>query len=480
LQTQTQIQQQTRLPGYLRKCLKPQTDEDDVHAKFAKLLTDLNKADAPYSLSLANRLYGDRSYTFLEEFLKGTKKHYNAELESVDFKGNAEEARVHINSWVEKQTQGKHNVTLNDLHCKSLGSVVLCSVETLLPDCPPSTLFSVSSSSSLISIHSCEKQIFPIGDSAGSGRVTEADIELSVFLYNIKVPEGVAPSTTEDSTFLSSCLDDRFPTLCSYAMQFIIHVISNKCSNKSQTTAHHKLRLTRTNCVVTFALHPNPLNGWNKTMTELFEIILRLNTKNISLVSPIFQNDTKPVKMMQQKSKFPFATIPEANCKILEMPYKGNDLSMLIFLPNDIEDDTTGLEKLEKELTYQNFVDWTRPDMMSPNEVDVKLPRFKMEEKYDLEKILTNMGMENAFDIYKRDFSGMSPANDLIVSKVVHKALVDVNEEGTEAAAATGVDMEVCSITIPAEFVADHPFIFFIRHKPTKSILFVGRYCSPE
>uniref|UniRef100_A0A3P9BLJ0 Serpin domain-containing protein n=1 Tax=Maylandia zebra TaxID=106582 RepID=A0A3P9BLJ0_9CICH len=186
-------------------------------------------------------------------------------------------------------------------------------------------------------------------------------------------------------------------------------------------------------------------------------------------------NDTKPVKMMQQKSKFPFATIPEANCKILEMPYKGNDLSMLIFLPNDIEDDTTGLEKLEKELTYQNFVDWTRPDMMSPNEVDVKLPRFKMEEKYDLEKILTNMGMENAFDIYKRDFSG-----EKYLSKVVHKAFVDVNEEGTEAAAATGVDMEVRSITIPAEFVADHHFIFFIRHKPTKSILFVGRYCSPE
>uniref|UniRef100_A0A3P9DHE9 Serpin B6 n=1 Tax=Maylandia zebra TaxID=106582 RepID=A0A3P9DHE9_9CICH len=159
--------------------------------------------------------------------------------------------------------------------------------------------------------------------------------------------------------------------------------------------------------------------------------------------------------------------------QILEMPYKGNDLSMLIFL------DTVSTQ-LEKELTYQNFVDWTHPDMMSPNEVDVKLPRFKMEEKYDLEKILTNMGMENAFDIYKRDFSGMSPANDLIVSKVVHKALVDVNEEGAEAAAATGVDMEVRSITIPAEFVADHPFIFFIRHKPTKSILFVGRYCSPE
>uniref|UniRef100_A0A3P8P4E5 Serpin B6 n=1 Tax=Astatotilapia calliptera TaxID=8154 RepID=A0A3P8P4E5_ASTCA len=185
--------------------------------------------------------------------------------------------------------------------------------------------------------------------------------------------------------------------------------------------------------------------------------------------------------MMQLGSQIIFDGVINKNNvsgQILEMPYKGNDLSMLIFLPNDIDDDTTGLEKLEKELTYQNFVDWTRPDM-SPNEVDVKLPRFKM-EKYDLEKILTNMGMENAFDIYKRDFSGMSPANDLIVSKVVHKALVDVNEEGAEAAAATGVDMEIRSIMIPAEFVADHPFIFFIRHKPTKSILFVGRYCSPE
>nr|XP_024661181.1 leukocyte elastase inhibitor-like [Maylandia zebra] len=276
------------------------------------------------------------------EFLKGTKKHYNAELESVDFKGNAEEARVHINSWVEKQTQDK--------------------IKDLLSQ-----------------------------DAVGS--LTKLVLVNAIYFKG------------------------------SWNTQF-----------KEEKTA---------------------------------DVHFRLN-----------KNDTKPVKMMQQKSKFPFATIPEANCKILEMPYKGNDLSMLIFLPNDIEDDTTGLEKLEKELTYQNFVDWTRPDM-SPNEVDVKLPRFKM-EKYDLEKILTNMGMENAFDIYKRDFSGMSPANDLIVSKVVHKAFVDVNEEGAEAAAATGVDMEIRSIMIPAEFVADHPFIFFIRHKPTKSILFVGRYCSPE
>lgn len=74
----------------------------------------------------------------------------------------------------------------------------------------------------------------------------------------------------------------------------------------------------------------------------------------------------------------------------------------------------------------------------------------------------------------------MSPANDLVLSKVVHKAFVEVNEEGTEAAAATAaVVMNRCAV-IPVIFVADHPFLFFIRHNPTMSILFTGRYCSPE
>lgn len=73
----------------------------------------------------------------------------------------------------------------------------------------------------------------------------------------------------------------------------------------------------------------------------------------------------------------------------------------------------------------------------------------------------------------------MSPANDLVLSKVVHKAFVEVNEEGTEAAAATAAIMKLRCALRPAAFIADHPFLFFIRHNPTKSILFVGRYCSP-
>uniref|UniRef100_A0A3B4ZRE9 Serpin domain-containing protein n=1 Tax=Stegastes partitus TaxID=144197 RepID=A0A3B4ZRE9_9TELE len=88
-------------------CLKTEAYKAEVHSEFGKLLRDLNKSDAPYALSVANRLYGEQSYQFVEDFLRKTKKHYNAELESVDFSGNSEAARVNINSWVEERTQGK-------------------------------------------------------------------------------------------------------------------------------------------------------------------------------------------------------------------------------------------------------------------------------------------------------------------------------------------------------------------------------------
>ncbi|KAM9333821.1 leukocyte elastase inhibitor-like isoform 1-T2 [Pholidichthys leucotaenia] len=192
------------------------------------------------------------------------------------------------------------------------------------------------------------------------------------------------------------------------------------------------------------------------------------------------KTDTKTVKMMNQTGKFLLGEIDKASCQVLEMPYIGKDISMIIFLPNEMEDDTTGLEKLEKELTYENFLEWTSEERMDLKEVNVTLPRFKLEETCDLKVLLCMMGMVDAFDATKSDFSGMSSANDLVLSKAVHKACVEVNEEGTEAAAATATVVMNRSITIPSDFTVDHPFLFFIRHNPTKTILFGGRCCSPE
>lgn len=117
--------------------------------------------------------------------------------------------------------------------------------------------------------------------------------------------------------------------------------------------------------------------------------------------------------------------------------------------------------------------------MYSNSEVRVHLPKFKLEETYDLKTPLAELGVLDVFDSGKADLSGMSGARDLHVSKIVHKSFVEVNEEGTEAAAATAGMVMLCSLPMEEDFNADHPFLFFIRHNPTKSILFFGRFASP-
>uniref|UniRef100_A0A4W4H084 Serpin B6 n=1 Tax=Electrophorus electricus TaxID=8005 RepID=A0A4W4H084_ELEEL len=181
------------------------------------------------------------------------------------------------------------------------------------------------------------------------------------------------------------------------------------------------------------------------------------------------QNANNPVKMMYLKETLPLGFIPDMECQILEMPYVGKELSMLIVLPNEI----CFFSQLEQELTYENFMEWMRPDMMDVVEVQVAVPRFKLSETYDMKNLLVSMGMADAFDPRRSDFSLMSPCDDLVLSKVVHKSFVEVNEEGTEAAAATAAVLVDCILPL-ASFVADHPFLFFIQHKPTHTILFSG------
>jgi serpin B len=109
----------------------------------------------------------------------------------------------------------------------------------------------------------------------------------------------------------------------------------------------------------------------------------------------------------------------------------------------------------------------------------VLLPRFKLSGEFDLGETLKAMGMVDAFGA--ADFSGMTGQRDLFISAVVHKAFVDVNEEGTEAAAATGIVVADTAVAHhpPAVFRADHPFLFLIRENSTGSVLFLGRVVDP-
>lgn len=187
------------------------------------------------------------------------------------------------------------------------------------------------------------------------------------------------------------------------------------------------------------------------------------------------KNTSKPVQMMKQKNEYNFILLEDVQAKMVEIPYKGKELSMFILLPMEID----GLKKLEEQLTADKLLEWTSAENMNTIELYLSLPRFKVEKKYDLPGPLQHMGMVDAFDSEKADFSGMSSTEGLVVSKVLHKSFVEVNEEGTEAAAATGVGVGITSVQKTKDFYCDRPFLFFIKHNGTSSILFFGRMSSP-
>ena len=162
------------------------------------------------------------------------------------------------------------------------------------------------------------------------------------------------------------------------------------------------------------------------------------------------------VPMMSQNSKFKFKDFNDFSA--IELPYEGNDLSMVVFLPKKID----GLADFERNLTNDNVKDWIDKLLHShESKILVSLPKFKTTCEFELANVLSEMGMPHAFASGGADFSGMTSEKDLFISNVIHKAFVDVNEEGTEAAAATAVIMKE-GISMPLTFCADHPFVFLI------------------
>ncbi|XP_051825883.1 plasminogen activator inhibitor 2 isoform X1 [Antechinus flavipes] len=316
--------------------------ENNINSSFKALSDAINQSSEKYILESANKLFGEKSSRFKEEYLRLCKEYYSAEPQSVNFREDANEARKEINSWVETQTKGK--------------------ILELLPE--------------------------------GS-----VDDETRLVLVN--------------------------------AIYF---------KGKWKTPFQNK------------AKRPQPF---------------RVNL-----------TERKPVQIMYLQDKLHIGYIKELKAQILELPYEG-DVSMFILLPDEIADSSTGLELLEREMTYEKINQWIENATMESNDVHVFLPKFKLENNYELKPILQSMGMKDAFNISQANFSGMSEGNDLFLSEVFHQAAVEVNEEGTEAAAGTGGVMSGRTGHIGLQFVADHPFLFFIRHNKTNTILFFGRFCSP-
>lgn len=178
------------------------------------------------------------------------------------------------------------------------------------------------------------------------------------------------------------------------------------------------------------------------------------------------------VRMMNQQADFGYTETE--TLQVLELPYVGERLSMILLLPRTID----GLGELESILTPGLLTALLSP--VRKRDVQVCLPAFTMTSQFDLARTLKAMGMQEAFTA-AADFSGMTGSTDLYISAAVHKAFIEVNEEGTEAAAATALVMRLTAVQAPPpRFRADHPFLFLIRHNPTGSILFMGRLANPS
>lgn len=315
-------------------------EEGLLHSSFSRLQSELNAIQGKgyVKLSIANSLWAQEGYHFLDNFLDLNNKYYGAGIFSVDYKGQSESARNKINTWVEKETQEKIKELIKKGGLTPLTRLVLCNA------------------------------IYFKGN-----WLTQFDKKRTI-----------------EAMFYTS---------------------------------------------------PNkPINV----------LIMSQNLK---------------IKFKEMNS---FSTI--------ELPYEGNNLSMIVFLPKEIN----GLAGIEKDLTYDNVNNWI--DELSSSdesEIFVSLPKFKTTCEFELSTNLKKMGIPSAFSLPPADFSGMTGAKELFISEVIHKAFVDVNEEGTEAAAATAVVMKRLSISKPLTFRADHPFIFLIRENKTKSILFLGRIVDP-
>jgi len=224
----------------------------------------------------------------------------------------------------------------------------------------------------------------------------------------------------------------------------------------------------------------DPLTALILTNAIYFKGVWRVQFDPINTTDRDFETNTEDtiqvptMKLVDTEDVFYYTETDDL--QILELPYTGDDLSMMILLPknNDLSD-------IIDTIDDDSFLEWK--ESMIERNVDIYLPKYKVETKYSLKPHLQQLGMNNPFTPIA-DFSGITGGKDLYISSVVHKAYIDVNEEGTEAAAATGVVMVLTSNgrggSSRITFDCDHPFLYLIQHTQTGTILFMGKVVDPQ
>lgn len=241
----------------------------------------------------------------------------------------------------------------------------------------------------------------------------------------------------------------------------------------------------------------NKVNGWvnTKTKGKIPEILQEVNPEDIMYLlnaiyfngewqyrfdpkettdMPFTKEDSRVVQVPTMTIENPYKVYSHESFQMLEMPYGSGKYSMLIFLPASGKN-TSNVISL---LTAENVNGWIQK--MTEQKKKVYLPKFEFKFDDSLVDELQVMGMTDAFNDAKANLSGISDAAKLVISEVMHKSYIKVDERGTEAAAVKGITVGVTSIGPDNSFRVDHPFVFAIREKDTKAILFIGKVMNPN
>lgn len=244
--------------------------------------------------------------------------------------------------------------------------------------------------------------------------------------------------------------------------QTINSFIEEQTNNKIKDLIPPEVLNSMTRLVLTNAIYFKGTWEWEFKKSSTSEQDFKITPTNVV--------KTPMMYMKPEKAEFNYADINDL--QILELPYKGEEISMLILLP------TEDLDSIEPSLTAEKLNEYKA--QMKETKLDaIYLPKFEFDTKYFMEETLGAMGMPTAFSM-AANFSGMDGTDWLYISKVIHQAFVKVDEKGTEAAAATAVVVSLKGIGPSNIFRADHPFIFIIQERETGNILFLGRVTDPR
>jgi serpin B len=327
---------------------------------LANEINQLGKSIDQYDLRIANSIWADESHPVLSEFRETLQEFYGAEVENVNFRGDAETQRGRINAWVSEHTEHK----INDL-----------------------------------------------------------------------IPPGMLTAMTRmvlaNAVYFRGTWQEPFDEAQTSAKTFY-----NQGATASQVP----------------------------TMSKLYK----------GGRYGAFNSDGTPFSTPRTLSDgaSPDQGYPKDGFQVVELPYNGDDLSMLVVLPSRRD----GLTALIRDLTAEQLERWE--SALQKRDVSVQIPKFKLEVNYNLKETLRKLGMNAPFTPGSANFSGISQ-EELVISDVLHKASIEVNEKGTEAAAATAVIMERTSAFLQPPFIpqfhADHPFLFLIRNRQTGMVLFLGK-----